>query len=55
MINFDKHFFQKFKFQKENLNKYLANALRDLAIAKKDSIPEVKFTYSYQALIKGCL
>lgn len=33
--------------------KFLRNALRDLKIAKEDRIPEVRFTYAYQALIKA--
>lgn len=53
MKKFENKYFKKFHFQKENLDQYLANALRDLEIAIKDNFPEVKFTYSYQAWIKG--
>ena len=50
---FDKKYFQKVNFSREDIAQYFENALRDLDIAVKDKIPEVKFTYAYQALIKG--
>lgn len=37
----------------EQIKGLFANARRDLGIAKKDTISEVKFTYSYNALIKA--
>ncbi len=52
-MNFDEKYFQKFNFSKEDVEQYFENAIRDLDIAKKDNIPEVKFTYAYQALIKA--
>lgn len=52
-MHFDKKYFQEFEFSKEDIKQYFENAIRDLGIAKKDNIPEVKFTYAYQALIKG--
>ena len=52
-MDFDKKYFQKFDFSKEDIKQYFENAIRDLSIAKKDKIPEVKFTYAYQALIKA--
>ena len=52
-MNFDEKYFQKFNFSKEDIKQYFENAIRDLDIAKKDNIPEVKFTYAYQALIKA--
>ena len=52
-MDFDKKYFQKFDFSKEDIKQYFENAIRDLGIAKKDKIPEVKFTYAYQALIKA--
>ena len=48
----DKHF-DKFDFSKEQIKQYFANALRDLDIAKKDKINEVRFNYAYTSLIKG--
>ncbi|MBN1687528.1 MAG: hypothetical protein JW893_00350 [Candidatus Omnitrophica bacterium] len=45
-------YFRKFDFKPEDIKRYLRSALRDLEIAEKDKFPEVKFTYSYQALIK---
>jgi len=53
MINFETKFFQKQDFTKEDIMQLWDNAKRDLIIAKKDSLPEVKFTYSYNALIKS--
>lgn len=53
MKNYEQEFFQRFKFTSEDLDRHLENALRDLDIARKDSFPEVRFTYSYQALIKA--
>ncbi len=52
-MHFDKKYFQEFDFSKEDIKQYFENAIRDLDIAQKDNIPEVKFTYSYQALIKA--
>ena len=52
-MNFDKNYFQPFKFNQENINLYFKNASRDFNIAETDNITEVKFTYAYQALIKG--
>lgn len=53
MIKFDEKYFGELKFTKEQIKKNLANAMKDLRIAKADKIPEVKFTYTYSALIKG--
>ena len=49
----DTKYFQKFQFGEEQINKYWKNALKDLEIAKKDSIVDVKFSYSYSALLKA--
>lgn len=46
-------YLQKFNFTGKQVKGYLQNAFKDLEIAKNDSIPEVKFTYSYTALLKG--
>lgn len=52
MKTLDPKFFKKFPFTSEQIEKYWKNALKDFYIAKRDSIPEVKFLYSYQTLIK---
>jgi len=51
-MRFDKSQFQPFKFSESEIKQYYQNALKDLKIAKEDDFPEVRFTYSYQALIK---
>jgi len=52
-MTFEDKFFVRLKFSKEQIEKNLANALRDLEIAKKVNIRDVKFHYAYMALIKG--
>lgn len=52
-MKFDDRYFSKFKFTKEQINKNFKNALKDLNIAKKDEILEVKFNYVYTAFIKA--
>lgn len=52
-MNFSDKYFIKMSFTKEQVNKNLKNALKDLNIAKKDKILEVKFNYAYTALIKS--
>ncbi len=53
MIHFETSFFQKFRFDEKQINRYFEAAFRDLKIAREDKFPEVRFTYSYQALIKA--
>lgn len=53
MTHFETRFFQKHDFSKEEIQQLLENAKRDLNIARINSLPEVKFTYSYNALIKA--
>ncbi len=53
MITFEKEYFQTFEFSKSQIERYFRGALRDLEIARKDSFSEVRFSYSYQALIKA--
>ncbi len=48
----DQEFFKKFNFKPDEIERTLQSALHDLEIAEKDRFSEVKFTYSYQALIK---
>ncbi|MBI4833681.1 MAG: hypothetical protein HY811_02520 [Planctomycetes bacterium] len=53
MIKFDDKYFSRFKFTDEQVRKNMDNAEKDLAIARKDQIPEVKFNYAYSAFIKS--
>jgi len=48
----EQEYFKKFNFKSDEIERYLQSALHDLEIAEKDRFSEVKFTYSYQALIK---
>lgn len=53
MIKFETAYFTKYNFSKEQIDKYFRNALKDLEIAEENNRPEVKFSYSYSAFIKG--
>ncbi len=46
-------FFIRFNFSDRQIEKNLANAMKDLEIAKKADILDVKFNYAYSAMIKG--
>lgn len=48
----DRHF-TGFEFTPEQVRKNLQNAQRDLDIARRDAILEVKFSYAYNALLKA--
>jgi len=52
-MRFEEKYFIKFKFIDGQIRKNFNNALKDLDIAKKDKISEVKFNYAYTALIKA--
>lgn len=52
-MKFDDRYFSKFNFTEEQIDKNFKNALKDLDIAKKDKILDVKFSYVYTALIKA--
>lgn len=52
MINFDHKYFQKFDFRRNQTEKYLQAAHRDLKISKQSDIAEVRFQFAYNALIK---
>lgn len=54
-MKFEDQYFVKFHFTKEQIKKNFNNALKDLTIAKKVKILEVKFNYAYTALIKAGL
>lgn len=53
MTKFDPKYFTRFKFDKKHIEKHLNNALRDLEIAQKDRILDVKFNYTYSAFLKA--
>ncbi len=53
MIKFDDKYFKDFVFTGEQVLKNFENAMKDMRIACEDKIADVKFTYSYDALIKG--
>ena len=50
---FDARYFRKFKFTPEQVIRSLENAFKDLNIAKKVNILDVRFNYTYAALIKS--
>ena len=52
-MNFDPKYYAPLKFTKEQIDKNLENAIRDLYIAKNDNFLEVKFNYAYNGLIKA--
>ncbi len=49
---FDTKYFRKFKFTPEQVTKNFRNAFKDLNIAREVSILDVRFNYTYTALIK---
>lgn len=52
-MKFEDKYFTGFSFTKEQIAKNLKNAFKDLSIAERDKISEVKFNYAYTALIKA--
>jgi len=52
-MRFEDKYFAKIKFTPDQIKKNLKNAQKDLNIAKKVDILEVKFNYAYTALIKA--
>lgn len=53
MIKFDDKYFDKFEFAKEQIQKRLNNSQKDLQIARRVDILDVKFNYAYSSLIKA--
>jgi len=53
MTYFETKYFQKFSFTKQQIDRFLESAFRDLKIARQDRFTEVRFTYGYQALVKA--
>jgi hypothetical protein len=45
--------FESFKFTADQVKSYFRNALKDLKIAEGADIAEVRFLYSYNALLKA--
>jgi uncharacterized protein (UPF0332 family) len=54
-MKFEGKYFRKFPFSEEQIKRYCKNAFHDLEIANKDSILDVKFNYTYTALIKASI
>lgn len=52
MIVFDPKYFIKFAFKPNQWEKYLRAAYRDFRIARQSAVTEVKFQFTYNALIK---
>ena len=52
MINFERQYFQKLSFKKEQIEQFSKSALHDLKIAEESDITDVIFKFSYDALIK---
>jgi len=52
-MRFEAQYFSRVSFTEEQIKRNLDNALKDLGIARKDEILEVKFNYAYTALIKA--
>jgi len=53
MTRFSPTYFKKIAVSPKEITQFYENACRDLTIAQHDSYPEVRFTYAYQALLKG--
>lgn len=51
-MKFPKEYFIEQQFTKEALSKLKESALRDIKIAENDKEPEVRFHFSYMALLK---
>lgn len=52
-MRFDPRFFEKMPFTEDQVRKNLDNSVKDLGIARRVDIPDVKFNYAYTALIKA--
>ncbi|MBU1121903.1 MAG: orotidine 5'-phosphate decarboxylase [Candidatus Omnitrophica bacterium] len=52
-MNIDNKHFYKFDFTTEQISQHFNNAWKDLDIANKDEILDVKFNYAYTAFIKA--
>ena len=52
MKTFDRNFFRKRTFSEEQLDAFKRSAREDLAIASESAYTQVKFRFSYDALLK---
>ncbi len=52
MIIFDEKYFKDFNYLPDQSKKYLDSAYKDLNIAKQANVVDVKFQFSYNAMIK---
>jgi len=52
MIKFENKYFVKLNFTRNQIKRYASSAHRDLGIAKRTNIAEVKFQFTYNALLK---
>ncbi|KKP82126.1 MAG: hypothetical protein UR83_C0057G0004 [Candidatus Moranbacteria bacterium GW2011_GWF2_35_54] len=52
MIEWQQEYFQKFSYARNQILKYLSSARKDLSIAKKAKIDEVRFQFAYNAFLK---
>ena len=52
-MSFGAKYFRKFKFTPEQVVRNLENAFKDLNIAREVNILDVRFNYTYAALIKS--
>ncbi|MBU4485211.1 hypothetical protein KKA47_07325 [bacterium] len=53
MTVFETRYFQKINFDEDQVRIYLNNCLKDIKIAEESLHNEVRFNYSYRALIKA--
>lgn len=51
----DKKYFRDFKYSKDQIQRYLNSAQEAVNIAENDQYLNVRFNYSYNALLKGCI
>jgi hypothetical protein len=54
-MKFDDQYFSKQKFDPGQIGQLIGNAERDIKIAHKVDIPEVRFTYAYSAFLKAAI
>ena len=52
-MKFEEQYFSKHKFTAGQIKQYLDSASKDLGIAGRVDIPEVRFTYAYSAFLKS--
>ena len=52
-MRFDHSFFKRVDFSTAQIQQFFENGKRDLQIAKKSELPEVKFVFTYNAFLKA--